>query len=407
MSRRAKLAIVALFFVVLGWLYIHTGRLPGGAPQLQFRLASTARAELARLDHDEWARLDMDGRAAVLTGIAPDETARDAALAAVEGSVSGGGISRVIDETDLRMVVSPYTFDARLEGETLTLVGYAPDRGTRDAIAARAALAFAGEVDASGVEIGSGAPPGSDWLGAVDFAVAQLARLQEGALVIEDARMTITGRAASAQVGAEVARQLRQAPAPFIGRAQIEAPEPVAPVAPAEDPPSADGEASASGEASPDFGPTAAEDDVAVVASAPAPAANLGTGLGVAACQAELDRVLMGGEVRFSFNDAAVSAVSEPLLDAAAEVLRRCGRVSVTIGGHTDASGDPSFNLYLSEQRARAVRDYLVSRGADPAMLSAQGFGSSAPVASNDNPAGRAQNRRIGFEVIERAGPGP
>jgi OOP family OmpA-OmpF porin len=404
MSRRAKLAVVALFFVVLGWLYIHTGRLPGGAPQLQYALATAARAELQRLGHDEWARVDMDGRDAVLTGIAPDEAARDAAIAAVKSAVRGGGVSKVIDETDLRMLVSPYTFEARLEGPALMLSGYAPDRGTRDAIAARAALAFAGQVDASGVEIGSGAPAGSDWLGAVDFAVAQLARLQEGTLTIEDRQMRIVGRAATAQVGAEVARQLRQAPSPFIGRAEIAAPEPIAPAPTAEA--SADAGAEPGADQATDTG-TAGEAAAPADSAAAAPTPNLATGLGAAACQSELDRVLAGGDVRFSFNDAEVSGASQPLLDAVAEVARRCGRVIIAIGGHTDSSGDPNFNLYLSEQRARAVRDYLVSRGVDPAMLSANGYGSTAPVASNESAAGRAQNRRIEFEASERAEPNP
>src|SRR5262245_59251672 len=108
MSRRAKLAVTALFFVLFGWLYIHTGRLPGHARHLEFALANAAELSLAEGGYDEWAQVAMNGRTAVLSGIAPDEMARKAAMEAVASAAPGGGVSRVIDETDLRMVASPY-----------------------------------------------------------------------------------------------------------------------------------------------------------------------------------------------------------------------------------------------------------------------------------------------------------
>jgi outer membrane protein OmpA-like peptidoglycan-associated protein len=386
------MALVATFFVVLGWLYIATGRLPGGAPRLEFRLATEARAALSERGLDDWAQVDMDGRIAILTGVAPNEQARGAAVEAVQGAVWGGGVARVRDDTDLRMVAIPYTFEARLEGERLTLKGYAPDRAARDAIAARAEQAFAGEVDARGVEIASGAPPGSDWLGAVDFAVAQLVRLREGELTIEDARMRLEGSANTRQVASEVARQLRQAPSPFEGRASIESPEPETPE---------DGEDVGDGL---DAVEGAAVEQDPLGLDDPGRPAEAG-GVGAAACQSEIDRLLAADTFRFRFNDAEISAASEPLLDAIAEAARRCGRVTLGVGGHTDSSGDPNFNIYLSEQRARAVRDALIARGVDPAGLTAHGFGAAAPVADNATAAGRAQNRRIEIDVTERTEP--
>jgi outer membrane protein OmpA-like peptidoglycan-associated protein len=387
------MALVATFFVVLGWLYISTGRLPGGAPRLEFRLATEARDALADQGQDDWAYVDMDGRTAILSGVAPNEAALAIALEAVKGSVWGGGVARVVNETDLRMVAAPYTFEARLEGERLTLKGYAPDRAARDAIGARAAQAFAGNVDASGVEIASGAPDGSDWLGAVDFAVAQLVRLREGVLTIEDAQMRIVGAANSHQVGAEVARQLRQAPSPFEGRAEIESPEPTTP--------------EEAGEALEDAAPEGGSAAVALPARPATVPSTLSGATGSEACQSEIDGLLTADSFRFRFNNAAVSAASGPLLDSIAEVARRCGRVGLTIAGHTDTSGDPNFNIYLSEQRARAVRDELIGRGVDPASLTAHGFGDAQPMADNATAAGRALNRRIEIDVIERTEPGP
>jgi len=72
--------------------------------------------------------------------------------------------------------------------------------------------------------------------------------------------------------------------------------------------------------------------------------------------------------------------------------------LKLAIEGYTDTTGSATFNQTLSEQRANAVRDYLVQQGLDPASVTAQGFGPANPVASNDTPQGRQQNRRV--EII-------
>jgi len=72
--------------------------------------------------------------------------------------------------------------------------------------------------------------------------------------------------------------------------------------------------------------------------------------------------------------------------------------LNLTIEGYTDNVGSETFNQTLSEQRANAVRDYLVQQGLDPATITAKGFGMAMPVASNDTPQGRQQNRRV--EII-------
>ena len=69
--------------------------------------------------------------------------------------------------------------------------------------------------------------------------------------------------------------------------------------------------------------------------------------------------------------------------------------LKLAIEGYTDTTGSAAFNQTLSEQRANAVRDYLVQQGLDPASVTAQGFGPANPVASNDTPHGRQQNRRV------------
>jgi outer membrane protein OmpA-like peptidoglycan-associated protein len=70
----------------------------------------------------------------------------------------------------------------------------------------------------------------------------------------------------------------------------------------------------------------------------------------------------------------------------------------LAIEGHTDNTGTAQVNQSLSEQRANAVRDYLLSQGLDSATLSAGGLGMNSPIADNGTPEGRQKNRRV--EII-------
>ena len=70
--------------------------------------------------------------------------------------------------------------------------------------------------------------------------------------------------------------------------------------------------------------------------------------------------------------------------------------------GHTDATGNPDFNQTLSHSRALAVKRYLTERGVPPDRIEAVGLGSIEPIAPNDSPDGRAQNRRTELVVSQR-----
>ncbi|MDP4277482.1 MAG: OmpA family protein, partial [Bacteroidota bacterium] len=67
----------------------------------------------------------------------------------------------------------------------------------------------------------------------------------------------------------------------------------------------------------------------------------------------------------------------------------------VMIYGHTDNTGSDAINQPLSEDRAKAVKDFLVAQGVSGSRITTQGMGSSSPAASNDTEAGRQQNRRV------------
>lgn len=107
----------------------------------------------------------------------------------------------------------------------------------------------------------------------------------------------------------------------------------------------------------------------------------------------ELDGVVFGS------GSAKLDPSSFPRLDGVVEYMTHRPSVRIQVSGHTDNVGNARKNLALSEARARAVRDYLVSKGIDGARIEAVGFGDARPVASNDTEEGRARNRRI--EAVE------
>ena len=76
-----------------------------------------------------------------------------------------------------------------------------------------------------------------------------------------------------------------------------------------------------------------------------------------------------------------------------------CPRTVIAITGHTDASGDETWNRRLSLARAQAVADHLANGGIDPQRLTVSGLGSSEPIADNSTPQGRGRNRRIEFSL--------
>ncbi|MBD3730034.1 MAG: OmpA family protein [Sphingomonadales bacterium] len=87
-------------------------------------------------------------------------------------------------------------------------------------------------------------------------------------------------------------------------------------------------------------------------------------------------------------------------LDAVADSLMKYPNSLVDVYGHTDSTGSYDFNQKLSEQRAQAVANYLISRGVSSARIRWQGFGETMPVADNTTEAGRAKNRRVEIKII-------
>jgi len=104
--------------------------------------------------------------------------------------------------------------------------------------------------------------------------------------------------------------------------------------------------------------------------------------------------------VHFNSDSAALTSEAKSILDSALAVIKANPSADLSVEGHTDSRASDSYNLDLSQRRAQAVVDYLVSKGVSASRLNPTGRGESYPIASNDTREGRHQNRRV--EVVAR-----
>ncbi len=110
--------------------------------------------------------------------------------------------------------------------------------------------------------------------------------------------------------------------------------------------------------------------------------------------------VTMKDKILFDFNSAELKSGSRAALQKMADVFKKYDKTDMTVTGHTDNVGAASYNLQLSERRARAVADYLASLGVSRERMRIMGFGLERPVAGNDSAEGRSQNRRVEIHIV-------
>ena len=105
--------------------------------------------------------------------------------------------------------------------------------------------------------------------------------------------------------------------------------------------------------------------------------------------------------VFFDYNQYTLKTTSKMELNKLVALLMSNPNMQVEIGGHTDNKGGKDFNQRLSENRAKAVYEYLISKGIEQARLSYKGYNFSQPVADNATEEGRAKNRRTEFKILK------
>ena len=127
-----------------------------------------------------------------------------------------------------------------------------------------------------------------------------------------------------------------------------------------------------------------------------------GTGVTLSKTTDERLWITLPGDMAFQPNRSALKPAATAVLDKIALSLRNLPAAELRIVGHTDAKGGAAANDALSLDRAASTRDWLVARGVSPVRIAVAGRGARDPLASNDDEAGRATNRRVEILIGEK-----
>lgn len=236
----------------------------------------------------------------------------------------------------------------------LTLAGRLPDARIRAAVQAFARARFGSAAVSMSARVDAGLPQG--WSIRVLTAIEALAELHHGsALVLED-RLEINGVSGNPDVSTQVTQAIVQG----LG-------------------------------AETEFTLNVTYDDLLdPVAQAPTPDN----------CEARIHAILAATKITFDPGSVVINAEAGRVIDDIADVLRDCGELPFEVAGYTDSQGREETNLGLSQARAAAVINALMTRRVLVSSLVAQGYGAADPIADNATEAGREANRRIEFTLI-------
>jgi outer membrane protein OmpA-like peptidoglycan-associated protein len=119
--------------------------------------------------------------------------------------------------------------------------------------------------------------------------------------------------------------------------------------------------------------------------------------------EVQADQIMIREKIQFETAKAVIKPESFDLLNEITSVVRDNAQIKkLSIEGHTDSDGGEKYNQKLSDQRAAAVREYLVQHGIDAARLASKGWGEAKPIGDNATDAGKEQNRRVEFIIAEQ-----
>jgi OmpA-OmpF porin, OOP family len=313
-----------------------------GAPNGDFtKAAVSALTELAKLTDGVTSMTDAQ---LSIRGHAPAAISSDAVAASARASLQVPFTVGVVE------IISPYIFKIVKDGGRVVLTGFAPSDAARNDLAVAAKAAFFGESIANELAMRGSAP--ASFAEAVKALFPSLARLASGSLSAEDTVFNVDGLAIYDKAAEQIKLELGSA---LMRGFKL--------------------------------------GSVTIGVRPPPPA------LAVNECQPEFTGLLGKGRILFETGSAELSKQSLALLDHLIEVVQRCREASIEVAGHTDSQGSPESNLDLSRRRAEAVTAYIGEAGVGTSRITSAGYGETNPVASNDTPEGRAQNRRIEFVV--------
>ncbi|MEK6796628.1 MAG: OmpA family protein [Spirochaetota bacterium] len=115
----------------------------------------------------------------------------------------------------------------------------------------------------------------------------------------------------------------------------------------------------------------------------------------------EIGQTIRLNSIFFDYNKKGLREESYPELKRVVDILHDNEKMEIEVSGHTDDKGDATYNMKLSEERANAVKQYLMVHGVNSSRLTAKGYGKTKPSAPNTTEAGRQQNRRVEFTILK------
>ena len=127
-----------------------------------------------------------------------------------------------------------------------------------------------------------------------------------------------------------------------------------------------------------------------------------GTGVEVTRTAEGEIKLVAPENVTFATNSSTISSRFTNTLDSIASVLKEYPDSNITVSGHTDSTGNDAINNPLSVNRANSVASYLRQEGVASSRITAVGYGSKQPIASNSTSDGRAQNRRVEIKITAK-----
>jgi OOP family OmpA-OmpF porin len=397
------------------------------------------RAQLALAARNiSWARTEVDGRDLTVRGLAPDQEQRQRALDALAevrglrriddqlqtvgsgspapratdagepapaGAIDPDSIVAQIKQEKASAIAAmdlPYVFSIEREGRLITLSGMAPDTTARESLVAMARQKFGDGQVMDELIINPSSPP--DFLFAATQALNVAEYVADGAVGVRDRELFVNGMAASDR-DLESLKSLIDATLPdgYSSSVQLGSRQQLDALL-RENPSLADRVGRL-----PALAPRATGDGIDLGRST-SPRPQAGRPQPVAApldrspaaaerCQREFDALLDQQRISFDTGSAAISSSSRALLDQLVTIAKSCPAARIEIAGHTDDQGTDENNLALSQRRAEAVMEFLVSHGVALGRLTATGYGESRPLVENRTAADRARNRRIEFEI--------
>jgi outer membrane protein OmpA-like peptidoglycan-associated protein len=116
----------------------------------------------------------------------------------------------------------------------------------------------------------------------------------------------------------------------------------------------------------------------------------------------EVGRKIRLNNIFFDYNKSSLREESFFELDKIYNLMNESPLMEIQIDGHTDNVGSPASNLVLSEERAEAVKNYIIKKGIDKKRITAKGFGEENPINSNETESGKQKNRRVEFTILKK-----